>query len=826
MQQNYIFTPFFQNAMLLNYLTIALRSLRRNATYSFINIVGLAIGIAVCALITLYVVDELSFDRFHANADRIYRVDSDVKFQGQQFSLAAAAAPMGATIKADIPEVEDFTRFRTLGAWNFQYDTPLGTKVFREENVAFADSSLFNVFTVPVVQGNGVAALAAMESAVLTEECAQKYFGTENPIGKRLKGDNGKYYTVGAVIKRLPANSHFRFDVLLSMTSYADSKSPNWTSNNYVTYVLLKKGVNAASVNAKFPTIVQQYLAPALERDLHIPYAKFEATGSYFKYTLFPMTQIHLHSGNKLGELAPNGSIQHVWIFSCVAVFVLFIACVNFMNLATARATNRAKEVGIRKTLGSRRIQLVAQFLAESSLMVACALVVAFCLVEIALPAFNDLASKELSRAVLHTPAFVGVLAVLFVVVSVFAGAYPAFVLSAFQPVKVLKGNKSSGSRNNFYSLLRSTLVVVQFAASVVLVIGTIVIFNQLRYIQSKSLGFNREQVLVVNDADTRPNGAVQRFKQEIMRLQGVKMATVTNYLPTGGWRNNSLLWTGKNDLNVAVQQWDVDADYIPTMGMTITKGRNFDARNIADSATVILSETAAQKFFGNENPLGKIVESGLNNTSRRAFTVIGVVQDFHYESLREQIQPLAMFFGQVVGSTSIRFDATAAASVLASVESVWKRLNPDKPFEYRFLDEQFSRIYRTEQRTGTILGVFTALAIGIACLGLFGLAAFAAETRTKEIGIRKVLGASVASIVALLSKDFLKLVAVAIVVATPLAWWAMKTWLQDFAYRAELSWWVFAAAGALAVVIALATVSVQAWRAARANPVNALRSE
>ncbi len=805
--------------MLQSYLTIALRNLRRNKMYSFINIVGLAVGISVAALITLYVADELSFDRFHANADRIYRVDGDIKFQGQSFVLAVSPPPMGQTLKMEFPEVEDYTRFRALGAWNFQYEN----KVFREERVAFADPSFFTVFTAPVVLGNAVAALSAPETVVLSEHIVHKYFGSENPIGKRLKGDNNKFYTVGAVMKQLPVNSHIRFDVLISMTSYADSKSTEWGNNNYQTYVLLKQGANPDVVDAKFPSIVKKYFAPILERDLHINYEKFLAEGNYAKHSLFPMARIHLYSGNELGEISPNGSIQYVWIFSCVASFVLLIACVNFMNLATARATNRAKEVGIRKTLGSQRSQLVAQFLAESSLMVLCALVLAACLMEIALPAFNQLSGKEIERTALHTPQFVGVLAILFVAVGVLAGAYPAFVLSSFQPVKVLKGDKSSGSRN---SALRSTLVVGQFAASIMLVIGTLVIFNQLRFIQSKNLGFNREQVVVVQDPSGIPDGSSQRFKQEVLRLSGVKSAAVSSYLPTGGWRNNSILWVGKDSPSASVQQWVVDADYIPTLGMEVGKGRNFSANNLADSTTAIVNESAARKFFGNEDPLGKQVQTGMSDSTRRIFTVIGVVKDFHYESLRETIQPLVMFFGKTVGATSIRFNASETSSVLASIESTWKRLSPNKPFEYEFMDDAFRETYRTEQRTGTILGVFTSLAIMIACLGLFGLAAFAAGQRTKEIGIRKVLGASVVSLIALLSKDFLKLVAIALVVATPLAWYGMNRWLQDFAYRIELSTWFFVLAGAAAVVIAFLTVAGQAWRAARANPVKALRSE
>jgi putative ABC transport system permease protein len=804
--------------MFVNYLKIAFRALARQKGYAAINIIGLALGISVCALITLYVVDELSYDSSYPNADRIYRVDGDVKFQGQTFSMAVAPPPMAPTLKTEFPEIEDAVRFRGLGVWNFT----VGDKTFREERVTFSDPSFFNVFSVQTTLGNGVQALSQPETMVITEELAKKYFGSENPIGKQMKGNNNKMYTVGAVMKRLPSNSHLPFTVLISMTSYPDSKSTEWTGNNYNTYFLLKKGVNPADVDAKFPATVRKYIAPDLERVLHISYDALLKSGSYMRYSLFPLTSIHLYSGNKLAEISPNGSMQYVLIFAGVAAFVLLIACVNFMNLSTARAANRAKEVGIRKTLGGQRSQLVAQFLAESSLMVVCAMVLAGCIVEAILPMFNDLAGKEMSRSQLLAPEFLGMILSLFVVVSLLAGAYPALVLSGFQPVKVLKGDKSSGSQNK---TLRSTLVVVQFTASVALVIGTLVIFTQLQFIQHKNLGYNREQILLVDDPSTLSDGSALRFKQEVARLSGVKSVTVSDYLPTGGERNNSILFTGNDQVSASVQQWWIDADYIPTLGMDIVQGRSFNASFASDSTAVIINEAAAKKFYGTENPLGKKVRSP-NDQQKGVYTIVGVVRDFHFESLRQTISPLVMFYGTKYGDAVIRFNASEASSVIAQVESTWKRLAPGKPFEYKFMDDSFREIYKSEQRIGTILGVFTALAIAIACLGLFGLAAFTAEQRTKEIGIRKVLGASVASIITLLSKDFLKLVGIAIVLATPLAYWGMGKWLQDFAYRVELSWWVFASAGAAAVVIAFMTVAAQAWRAAQANPVQSLRSE
>ncbi len=804
--------------MFQNYLKIAFRALARQKGYSAINIIGLALGISVCALITLYVIDELSYDRSYPNADRIYRVDGDVKFQGRSFLLAVSPPPMAPTMKAEFPEIEDAVRFRTLGAWNFTFEN----KSLREEKIAFTDPSFINIFSIQTTLGNGVQALTQPFSLLVTEEFAQKFFGNENPIGKSLKGDNEKMYTVGAVMKRLPNNSHIRFEVLISMSSLPDSREGSWGSNNYQSYFLLKNGMKPDAVNAKMPALLRKYFAPVVEKDMHVPYDEFLKKGNYFTYFLFPLTRIHLHSGNKIAEISPNGSMQYVLIFAGVAAFVLLIACVNFMNLSTARAANRAKEVGIRKTLGSQRSQLVAQFMAESSMMVLCALVLALCIVEAVLPAFNDLAGKELSRAALLTPQFLGMTFGLFVLVSLLAGAYPALVLSGFQPVKVLKGDKSSGSKNKS---LRSTLVVVQFTASVALVIGTLVIFSQLQFIQNKNLGYNREQILLVDDPSTLADGSALRFKQEIMRLSGVKNTTVSNYLPTGGWRNNSMLFVGKDKQAISTQQWNIDAEYIPTFGMKILQGRSFNAAFAGDSSTVVLNEAAAAQFFGAENPVGKILERQ-NGETMEQFTVIGVVQNFNYESLRETIQPLVLFYGTPIGGAAIRFNASETASVLAQVESTWKRLKPNAPFEYKFMDDSFREIYKSEQRIGAILGVFTALAIAIACLGLFGLAAFTAEQRTKEIGIRKVLGASVASIIALLSKDFLKLVGIAIVLATPLAYWGMGVWLQDFAYRVELSWWVFASAGAAAVVIAFITVASQAFRAAQANPVQSLRSE
>jgi putative ABC transport system permease protein len=811
---------FFKTKMLSNYLKIALRSLLRQKGFSAINIIGLALGISVCALITLYVLDELSFDTFFANADRIYRIEGDVKFQGQQYNIAVVPDPLGPQMKREIPEVGEYTRFRVNGAWNFRN----GNAVFREANVAYADSTFFRVFSLKVLQGSGEEALRTEHGIVITESLAKKYFGNENPIGKQLVGDNDKTYTVGAVMENLPKNVHLPFSVLIAMRDIGDSRQNNWLGNNFQTYILLKPGTNPNIIDEKLKTMVKTYIVPAFAKEVKTTYEEFLKAGNHYKYPLMPLTKIHLYSGAKIGELSPNGNIQYVWVFSAVAVCVLLIACVNFMNLATARASNRAKEVGIRKTLGSQRLQLVWQFLMESGIMVAAALVLAFCCIEIFLPSFNALSGKELSRSMIHTPFFAALFGALFLVVSLLAGMYPALVLSGYQPVKVLKGDKSSGSRNN---TLRSTLVVVQFTASVALIIGTLIIYQQLNFIQTKQLGYKREQIVMVQDPDTRITETTHRYKQEVMRLAGVKNATVTNYLPTGGDRNNNLTFIGNQQENGQVtQQWRVDADFIPTFSMQIIKGRNFEAANISDSMNVVINETFANRLFAGQDPIGKFITTSNMSNNLKTFTVIGVVKDFHFESLRNNINPLILFFGHTMGATSVQFDASQTSSVLASLESTWKKLYPNKPFEYQFADDAFANAYRAEQRTGSILAVFTSVAILVACLGLFGLAAYTAEQRTKEIGIRKVLGASATSIIGLLSKDFLKLVGIAIVLATPLAYWGMGAWLQDFAYKTELSWWIFALSGAGAVGIAFMTVAGQALRAAQANPVQSLRSE
>ncbi|MBD0365594.1 MAG: FtsX-like permease family protein, partial [Flavisolibacter sp.] len=600
-----------------------------------------------------------------------------------------------------------------------------------------------------------------------------------------------------------------------------------WVSFNFNTYLLFKDGVNAKAFEKKFEELLSKYIFPQAQQIMQISPEDFERSGNYIHFSLTPLTAIHLHS-DRIAELGPNSDIQVVYIFSAIAVFILLIACVNFMNLSTARSSNRAKEVGVRKVLGTHRKNLIIQFLTESVLMSLIALVFAILFALLLLPYLNELAAKKLSLSVFEHPMMLPLLLLFVLVVGLLAGSYPAFYLSAFQPIEVLKGKLAGGFKRSY---LRSSLVVFQFFISIALIIATIVIHAQLTFIQNKKLGFNKEQVLVVRDAYVLDKSA-EIFKNEVLKYPEVVSGTVSGYLPVApsSRDNESLFPEGQmqNEKAVSAQFWRVDYDYVKTLGMQIVQGRDFSKDFLTDSSAIIINETAAQLFGFGKNAIGrKITElTNFNSKTTKDYTVIGVIKNFNFESLRQNIGALCMKLGQSTGAISFRLKSDNLTQALAHVQTTWKRLAPNEPFTYSFLSEDFDRMYRSEQRAGQIFISFAVLAILIACLGLFGLATYAAEQRTKEIGIRKVLGASVGNIVNMLSKDFLKLVFIASVIAFPVAWWGMHQWLQDFAYRIHISWWVFVVAALVAFVIALVTVSFQAVKAALTNPVKNLRTE
>ncbi len=809
--------------MIRNYIKIAWRNLLKNRTFTMVNIVGLAIGLACFILIALYVADELSYDRHHEKADRIYRVNSDLRIGGTDLHLATCSDPMGAALKDDYPQVETFTR---LYASSGSKLIKQGSQFLNESRVVHADSTLFDVFTLPAIAGDTKNALNEPNTVVITASAAKRYFGSVDAVGKTLETNdrNQPLYKVTAVIEDMPRTSHFNFDFLFSMENVSYPWG-NFLSHNFQTYIVLKPGTDYKAFEANFAQVIDKYIVPQAKQLMDIESMDdFVRSGNKIEYSLMPVTDIHLYS-DRYPELGINSDVQYVWIFSFVALFVLLLACVNFMNLSTARSASRAKEVGIRKVLGTEKKSLIAQFLTESTVMVFIGLVLAIGLAGLFIGYFNSISGKTLSFADLLRPGYLALLLLLAIVVGALAGLYPAFFLSAFRPIAVLKGNLGGGfQKSNF----RSAMVVFQFFTSIMLVTSTIIVFQQLNYIRDKKIGFSKDQVLVINETDALGNRA-DAFRNEVANMSGVQAASFAGYLPVANSSRGDMalsldaVMNEHNSFNAQI--WNIDYDYIPTLDMNVLKGRNFSREYGADSLGIIINETAA-KVIGYEDPIGKKLYLPHSDAPATVYTIVGVVENFHYESLRQQVGPLCMRLGNNRWAAAFRVAAPDIQALVKDIESQWKTMAPDMPFSYHFLDEAFDSMYRAEQRAGKVALSFSMLAIVIACLGLFGLTTYMIEQRTKEVGIRKVLGASIKGIVLLLSKDFVKLVLMAILIASPIAWWAMSKWLENFAYRIDIQWWMFALAGLAAVVIALLTVSWQAIRAAVANPVESLRDE
>ncbi len=807
--------------MLKNYFKTALRNIARQKGYSLINLTGLAIGMACCLLILMFVNDELSYDNYNKNADRIYRISLHLLYGGRDLQAAVVSAPMGKTMTEDYPEVEEAVRFRDRGSCIFKYKE----NSFKEEKFLYSDPTLFTVFTIPLLKGDPQTALKDPYTLVISKKTAERYFGTEDPMGKIVKMDNSQDYKITGVFDRIPRNSHFQFELVASLESLAESREPMWWNNNFNTYLLLAKQADPGRLAAKFPEIIKKYMAPQLEKLIGQSYDKIMASGNFLmEFSLQPLRRIHLHS-DLIAELGPNSDIKYVYIFSAIAFFILVIAAINFMNLSTARAAGRAKEVGIRKVVGSPRSHLIRQFLSESLLLSIISMMMALVLVNLVLPFFNSLSGKELSLADIFSGQSILAVLVITLLTGLLSGLYPAFFISAFQPIAVLKGQLKSGVKSGW---LRSGLVVFQFTASIILIIGTLVVMNQLNYIQNKKLGYDKDRVIILNNAYLLGNQA-ETFKNEMLNHAQFKSATISSYLPTPSNRSNSAVFPEgqiANKNSTTLQNWLVDYDYIKTMDMKIVKGRDFSREfSTDDSAVIINQETARQ--FGWEEPLGKHLSRIISDKGdMKSFTVIGVVEDFHYESLRNAIGPLIMYLGDNNDNIAFRIDSKDIPGTIGLLRDKWNKFLPGEPFEYAFMDDRFNEVYQAEQQLGKIFGVFAGLAIFVGCLGLFGLAAFIAEKRTKEIGIRKVLGASVIGIIRILSREFVILVGIANVIAWPLAYVIMNKWLQAFAYRTSLTLTIFFAAGAAALLIALLTTSYQAIKSAFADPVRSLKYE
>ncbi|MFD2571037.1 ABC transporter permease [Spirosoma soli] len=804
--------------MIRNYLLIAFRNLRKHKAFSFINIIGVAVGLACFLLISLYVKDELSYDRYNVNADRIYRVARTfLSSEGTpSLRLAQAAPPFGPLIKQDFPEAEQVVRtLETNGLVRY------GEHRFDEQDVYFAEANLFKVFSFDFASGNPEKALENPFSIMLSRPMAEKYFGKENPIGKTVRYENQYDLTVTGVYEPLPAQAHFHPSFLLSFSTLNDPRiygaeglRTNWSNNSFNTYVLLAKGSD--------PQRMEKAFAPF--QDKHVPSDGSTKASKWSQLTLQKVTDIHLYSHTD-SEIEPTSDIKYVYLFSAIGLFILLIACINYMNLATARSAGRAKEVGMRKVVGALRTQLVGQFLSESLLLVSFALGIAIVLVLLCLPALNEFTQKKLAFSQLVDPVFLTILVTITLLTGLVAGSYPAFFLTSFRPIGVLKGQVASTLRTG---KLRQVLVVTQFAIAIALIIATAVVYNQMNYIQNYRLGYQKDQIVLLSDVgDSTTN--YQTLKQELKATGLVQAVGRSSRIPSGrlldSWDASAMKGDSMAPVNINLRGLQIDEDFIPTYQIEMAAGRNFSRDYPTDTSMTVLNETAV-KLLGwtPQQAIGKRFKYGSRNGQ-----IIGVTKDYHFESLHQNMSAIAMVMApERLNWMSVHIGGGGrnVEAGLKQIESVWKRFFPERPFDYQFLDARFDRLYARERTQQTLFSIFAGVAILISCLGLFGLSMFMAEQRTKEIGIRKVLGASEISLVTLFSTDFMKLVVIALLIASPIAWYAMHNWLNSFAYRTDIHWWVFLLAGGLTVLIALLTVSFQSVKAALMNPVKSLRTE
>lgn len=798
--------------MLFNYLKISIRNFRKQRLFSGLNILGLGIGIAAVWLMVLYVADELSYDRFHAKADRIYRVTQEAEWATGSFKLAPTSPPFAPALQNEYPEIEKTVRISAEGGGKIRF----GEKQVDAHNIFFTDATVFDIFSYPFLYGNPATALSEPQKIVLTKTLAISIFGdASKALGQTVFFSNNYPNVVSGVIEDVPSNSHLNFSALRSLPP---DFTGGWQDGDIYTYVLLKQGTDATKLEAKFPTFYTKYLK------------KYIADADY-RMNLQPLTSIHLHS-NLEYEISTNGNIRTVYIFSAIALLILVIACINYMNLYTARSLKRVREVGVRKAIGSQRFQLIGQFLTESFMMTILAGLVGFLLAKAALPFFNRLAEKSLSIDFQNNNILtIGISAAFLLLVGLLSGLYPALMLSGYRPVIALKGQLGSQSGGAGF---RQSLVVFQFAATVVMIACSGIVYRQIRYVNHKDLGFNKDQVLTFHIDKNEVRTQVSALKEKLEQNPVIESAAAASNPIGNNAIGSAALFVETNQGEIPsttqmTQRFMADADYLRTMEIKLLQGRDFDKNSAADlSGSVLVNEALAQKQ-GWANPIGKRLRYPADKDGNvKELTVVGVTKNFHIYSLQHKIESLLIQLAppQEQDNMYVRINAAKTTEALAYIREVYKAFDADARPEFQFLDENFAKQYQAEQRQGNVLLAFAILAILIACLGLFGLAAFAAEARTKEIGVRKVLGASVQDVVLMLSKDFVKLVLVAIVIGTPVAIYAMNKWLQNFEYRETLSWWVFALAGIIAIVIALATVSSQALKSALTNPVKALRAE
>ncbi len=811
--------------MLKNYLTIAWRNLMKYKYISFINLFGLTVGLTCCLLIMTYIINELSYDRYNKNGENTYRVTRS--FNNAEgvvsLTLSTVAPPFGYYFPTDFPEIKKMTRLIDNGTTPIKYMD----KLLNESDVYFADENLFEVFTLDVLKGDPKTALKDPFSVMLSEETARKYFGNEDPMNKVLRSNNQFDIKVTGVYKGFPTNSHMHPGMLVSFSTLndpnvygAENMRTNWGNNSFFTFLVLPDHFNPKNLIDRFPAFVDRRMDHKIYNG--------DLPSKYTKLGLQKLTDIHLYSHTDY-EAEPNGDISRVYIFSIIALFILLIACINYMNLSTARSALRAREIGIRKVIGARKKELIFQFLSESVLVSWAALVISFILLYFSLPWLNSISKQSLTvHVLLQWQILIPIFLTPFVV-GILSGLYPALFMSSFQPVKTLKGLFKVGTGNISF---RKVLVVVQFSISIILIITTIIVFQQLRYLQQTSLGYDKEHLITIPYSNYL-NTPYEAFRNDLLQNSDIKDVARSSRIPTGRLLDAMGASTNAGDslrpIAATIKFVASDYDFVPTYGVKIVAGRNFSRAYGTDTSNFLLNESAVNAI-GWKTPgeaIGKDFKYGTIQGK-----VIGVMGDFHFESLRQKIVPLVLIDPatsanqSLFNNLSLKVSGHNISGTLADVEKIWRKYLPEIPYQYTFLDENFANLYESEQRQGTLFTVFACIAIVIACLGLFGLSAFAITQRVKEIGVRRVLGAKVNTIVTLLSKDFLKLVLIASLIAFPVAWYAMSHWLEDFAYRTSIQWWVFILSAVLALIVALGTISYHAIKAAIANPVTSLRSE
>ncbi len=803
---------YWRSIMIKNYLKIALRNFKRYKGYSFINIVGFAIGIACCLLILLYVRHELSYDRYHKDVERVCRVVLDIRFQTAENRVFAPISPMVApTLKAEYPQVENTARVLTRSSRLVRREE----KLFYEDRFMLADQELFDIFTIPFVQGNRQEALTRPNTLVVSQRMAIKYFSNVSPLGETLE-INQQEYEITGVVKDSPENTHLKYDLIASLETLRDWEGMSyWDSTSFYTYLKLRSGVNMQEFSQQISRLADKYISEQMERDY----------GATFHYFLQPLSSVHLHSHLRY-ETEPPGNPVYITIFSFVGLFILIIACLNFINLSTARAANRAKEVGLRKVVGAQKLQLIGQFMGESLLVAFLSLGLAMVIASFAIPLLNDLIGINLHIKTLLMPGMLLSLIGGAVLVGLAAGLYPAFMLSAFRPAFTLKGVQRAGTRS---LALRTVLVVVQFAISVVLIIGTLTMYRQFNFMKNQYLGFEKEQKLVL---PLREGINIQEnftsVKDMFSKHSSVTGVTVSSTVPGRGLANFGVVPLGEdNPKSQSMFHMYFDDDFIPEYGIDMVAGRAFQKEIKTDLMGAFLINEAAVRAFGWSRPeeaLGKRLKTGMGD---RVNPIIGVTKDFHYRGLQSEVEPLVIeFLPWTFRYITLSINITDLNDTLAFLRSQWKALWPDNPFEHFFLDTDFDRQYRADEQTGNIFGIFTFLGLFIACLGLLGLASFTAEGRNKEIGIRKVLGASVGGIVLLLSRQFTKWILLANCIAWPVAYYFMDRWLKNFAFRIDMGVWIFVLSGIFVLFIAVLTVCYHTIKAAISNPVDSLRYE